>query len=208
MNNMLSREVQEKINNMVERVARKAGYTGKENMGYKEHLQNKYEQQYLQAKYEKQRDKFERKLNKYRHKISIKPSNTDFAEEIKTYLQDGLIDLMNEGYSEEEALKITMEKFDEADLKENFDEFVNAFEGFGMENYYEITDWYTKNGETIGLFYAAFLFLGMGLGALSGYLFGHTWLNTLIGFGAGLFIGLSLGLLSHGLLTLKRDKQH
>lgn len=208
MNNMLSQELQEKINNMVERVARKAGYTGKENMGYKEHLQNKYEQQYLQAKYEKQRDKFERKLNKYRHKISIKPSNTDFAEEIKTYLQDGLIDLMNEGYSEEEALKITMEKFDEADLKENFVEFVNALEGFGMENYYEMTDWYTKNGETIGLFYAAFLFLGMGFGALFGYLLGHTWLNTLIGFGVGIFIGLSLGLLSHGILTLKRDKQH
>lgn len=198
MTKSLSRETQEKIDQMVERVARKAGYTGKENWSYKEHIQVMYEQQYLQAKFEK----LKKKLEKNRKKIF----NTDFAEEIRTYLQDGLIDLMNEGYTEEEALKITLEKFDEADLKENFDEFAKSFEDFGMQYEYELAKWYTKNGEAIGLFYSGFLILGMAVGAFLGYLFGHTWINTLIGLGLGTFIGIAFGLFSHAILAMKREE--
>jgi hypothetical protein len=104
---MLSRETMQRIDKLVERVARKAGYSGQEEMTYKEHLQ---------AKFEQERNKLARQYQKYRRKLSLKPRRTDFAEEIKTYLRDGLLDLMKEGYPEEEALKITMDKFDEAEL--------------------------------------------------------------------------------------------
>lgn len=194
MQNDLSREAMEKIDRMVERVARKAGYTGTGNMTYKE---------LLQAKFEQSRDKMRRKLDKYRHKFSLKPGNRDFAEEIRTYLRDGLIDLMKEGRSEEEALRITMEKFDEAELNEGFDEFVQAFGGFGMQDR-EVVEWYAKSGEAIGLFYAAFAILGVAAGGFCGFLFGHTLVWTLSGLGVGFLTGTGLGLLSHAIIALRR----
>jgi F0F1-type ATP synthase assembly protein I len=197
LNDNLSREAAGKIDKMVERVALKAGYTGRENMTYKEHLQ---------AKFEQKRSKAERKLNKYKHKFSLKPSNADFAEEIRTYLQDGLHDLMKEGHSEEEALRITMEKFDEAELKNSFDDFAKEFGGFGMEEFQDSMQWYSKNGEAIGLFYAAFIILGLVIGALAGYFIGHTWLTGAIGLAVGLFTGVGCGLLSNAIITLKRGK--
>lgn len=77
MSKVLSAAALEKIDKMVERVARKAGYTGKENMTYKE---------ILQAKFEQERAKMQSKINKYRRKLSWKSEDTDFAEEIRTYL--------------------------------------------------------------------------------------------------------------------------
>lgn len=195
MTNTLSREAIDKIEKMVERVARKAGYTGKENMTYKEIIQSKLEQK---------RHKLESKIDKYRHKFSTKPSNTDFAEEIKTYLKDGLLDLINEGYSEEEAIKITMEKFDEAELKDSFEDFIEAFGGFGMEEYKDNMEWYSKNGEAIGLFYAAFVVLGLTIGGFLGYLIGQTLVSTLIGLGVGFFTGAGLGLLSNAIIVINR----
>ncbi len=184
------------IDSLVERVARKAGYTDKDDMTYKEHLQ---------AKYEQKREKLQRKVRKYKHKFSLKPSRrSDFAEEIRTYLKDGLADLMLEGYSEEEALRITMEKFDEAELKASFEEFAKEFEGFGMQEYMHDAEWYAKNGESIGLFYAAFLVLGLTFGALAGYLIGHQWYTAVIGLFAGLFVGVGCGLLSNAIIARRR----
>jgi len=45
----------------------------------------------------------------------------------------------------------------------------------------------------------------MTLGALGGYLLGHTWQNTLIGLSAGLFSGVGLGLLSNAILAARRS---
>jgi len=194
MTDNLSHEALGKIEKMVERVARKAGYTGTENMTYKE---------LLQAKLDQKRGKVKNKADKYRRKLSMKPSNSDFAEEIKTYLQEGVVDLMKDGSSEEAALEITLKKFDEAELNQSFDEFAKAFGGFGVQEY--MTEWYANNGEAIGLFYAAFVVLGMTLGALGGYLLGHTWQNTLIGLSAGLFSGVGLGLLSNAILAARRS---
>ncbi|WP_040948379.1 hypothetical protein, partial [Gorillibacterium massiliense] len=149
----LSREALQKIDKLVERVARKAGYTGNGELTYKEHLQMKLEQN---------RDKLTKGYNKYKHKLSLKPSQKDLSEEIKTYLRDGLADLMKEGYTEKEALQITMDKFDEAELRKDFGEFMEAFDGFGIEAATE--QWYMQHGEVIGLFYAGFLFLGLTIG--------------------------------------------
>lgn len=103
----LSREAMARIDAMVEQIARKAGFTGSEDMTYQELIQARFEQQYGRIK--------------------------DFTEEIKTYLKDGLLDLIEEGYSEEEAITITMEKFDEAELNSTFVDFANALEGFGLQ---------------------------------------------------------------------------
>ncbi len=192
---MLNRETMQKVDKLVERVARKAGYSEQEEMTYKEHLQ---------AKFEQERDKLAREVQKYRRKLSLKPRRTDFAEEIKTYLRDGLLDLMKEGYSEEEALKITMNKFDEAELDSNFEEFMQEFEGFGVEKYMHIEQWYRENGEAIGLFYAAFLILGLTFGAFCGYISGHNLPSTGIGLAVGCGAGISLGLLSHGIIVLAK----
>ncbi len=195
MTDKLSREAQGKIDGMVERVARKAGYTGRENMTYKE---------LLQAKLEQKLGKLKGKVDRYRRKLSLKPGNRDFAEEIRTYLADGVRDLMKEGHSEQQAIEITLKKFDEAELNESFEDFAHAFGGFGMDE--RMTDWYAKNGEAIGLFYAAFVVLGTTLGAFGGYLFGHTWQNTLIGLAVGLFSGVGLGLLSNAILAARRNR--
>lgn len=192
----MSSEALKRIDKMVERVARKAGYTGKENMTYKE---------ILQAKFEQKKNKLHNKVNKYRGKLSLKNRNTDFSEEIRTYLKDGLVDLINEGYSEEEAIKITMDKFDEAELKNDFYDFINEFEGFGMENWNNHGR-YSKKDEAIGLFYAAFTVLGMVIGAFSGFLCGYNLMNAVIGLVVGLFTGMGLGLLTHAFISLKDDK--
>lgn len=116
---------------------------------------------------------------------------------------------MNEGYSEDEAIKITMEKFDEAELNNNgFQEFIDAFGGFGLDNCNEMQKWYwyEKNGEAIGLFYATFVVLGTAIGAFSGYMYGHTLANIAINAGLGFSIGVGLGLLSHAIIALKNGR--
>jgi hypothetical protein len=191
----VSQEGSKRIEKMVERVARKAGYTGRENMTYKELLQGKLQQK---------RDKAKNKVDRYRRKLSMKPGNRDFAEEIRTYLKDGVTDLMKEGRTEEQAIEATLKKFDEAELNESFDDFAKAFGGFGMQEW--TAEWYARNGEAIGLFYAAFVVLGITLGALCGWLLGGTWQNTLIGLGVGLFTGVGLGLLANAIIAARRKE--
>lgn len=181
-NNNLSNETMKKIDKLVERVAKKAGYTGKDNMNYKQIIQEKYKRYY-------------KGCNK---------KDTDFAEEVKTYLKDGLMDLINEGYSEEEALRITMEKFDEAEVNESFDDFAQYFANFGIKQIEENSLWYMQHGEEIGLFYATFVIFGLSIGFLIGYFIGHTLVNIIISILAGLFIGVAFGLLSNAIIVSKR----
>jgi hypothetical protein len=125
------------------------------------------------------------------------------------------MELMDAGRTEEESLKLTMEKFDVAELKENFSDFAKEFEWFGVDEYRDIkySDIVMKKimmraierSPATGLFYGAFIILGSTIGVFLGFMLGHTWINTLIGFGFGLFIGLSFGLLSDALITLIKD---
>jgi len=69
--------------------------------------------------------------------------------------------------------------------------------------------YYIDNGddsmvyEAIGLFYAAFLFSGVGIGLLVGFITEHLIFGGII----GLIFGLGLGLLSHGVISLKEDRR-
>lgn len=176
----LSREAMARIDAMVEQIARKAGFTGSEDMTYQELIQARFEQQYGRIK--------------------------DFTEEIKTYLKDGLLDLIEEGYSEDEAMAITMEKFDEAELKSTFADFANALEGFGP--LMDKSSVYTKQSQDIvDLFYPIFILGGMALGLLAGYLMGGSWLSAITGLLAGVFIGIVLALLYDVSSRLRRNKQ-
>lgn len=191
--NKLNRETTKKVDELVKRVAKKAGYSGSTELTYQEHLQ---------MKIGNVQKKFDKKIQKQRHKLGLSPKNNDFAEEIKTYLTDGVSDLMAEGYTEEEALQITLEKFDEAELKPDFEDFMEEFNDFGIQ---ENMEWYAKEGEAIGLFYGAFTILGLTLGAFFGFLAGRDLISTAIGTVVGLGCGVGLGLLSHALyVAIKR----
>lgn len=199
MNN-LSRETNRKLDELVRRVAQKAGYSGGE-LTYQEHLQMKMEQtrKKLSAKYQRQK-----------YKLGFGSKNNDFVEEIKTYLAESIADYMREGHGEEEALKRTMDQFDEAELRPDFESFMKEFDDFGMDQ----MEWYAKNGEAIGLFYGGFMFLGIAIGALVGFLSSggvpsflqEGWIYTLVGTGVGMFIGMGLGLLSNALIAVLKRK--
>lgn len=190
---ILSRETLQKLDKLVERVARKAGYTGHGGLSYEEHLQSGFE-----------RGKHSQRNSHSRRKPGTKSSRKDLAEEIRTYLRDGLTDLMKEGHSEKEALQITLDKFDEAELRPDFDGFLEAFDGFGIEEYTE--EWYMVNGEVIGLFYAGFVFLGLTVGGFTGYLASRSLIDAAIGLAFGGCIGIGLGLFSHAAIVLLKRK--
>ncbi|GHU82966.1 hypothetical protein FACS1894196_2110 [Clostridia bacterium] len=199
-NGELSRE----LDRLVERVARKAGYAGAGET-YREHLQRKIVQG---------RAKLTRKVEKFRHKLSLKAGNRDFAEEIKAYLADGIAEMTAAGVSQADALRITMEKFDEAELRTTFDDFMQAFDDFGMDAYRQNAtpsqpDF--EDFEAAGRLYGGLLMLGVALGALIGFLGGGRaafltggWIDTLIGAGVGATVGIALGEISNALVILLR----
>jgi len=189
----LSKETLQKLDKLVERVARKAGYTGHGGETYQEHLQSRLEL-----------GKHSQRHSRSMRKPVAKSTRKDLAEEIRTYLRDGLSDLMKEGHSEKEALQITMDKFDEAEHRPDFAGFMDAFDGFGIEEYTE--QWYMVNGEVIGLFYGGFVFLGLTIGGFAGYLASRSLIDAAIGLAFGGCIGIGLGLISHALIVLLKRR--
>ncbi|MDR2592840.1 MAG: hypothetical protein LBC59_08550 [Chitinispirillales bacterium] len=69
--------------------------------------------------------------------------------------------------------------------------------------------------EPIGLFYGGFVMIGMAIGAFAGFMIGGGqeefltggWIDSVIGVVTGLFIGVGLGLISHGVFLSKRGKK-
>ncbi len=171
----LSKETNSKIDSLVNRVAKKSGYASKE-------------------------ISFEKYISEY--KSNKKNNNNDFKEEIKTYLSDSIIDLMNEGLTESEALEKTISQFDEAELMPEMEDFMKQFDDFGIKI---DAEWYAKQ-EAVGVFYAAFVIFGLTFGAFGGYVAGGI-INILVGAVVGLFTGVGLGLLSQGIIATKGLKK-
>jgi len=214
----------EKIDELVGRVAKKAGYTAKDIEGFVESLGAEIDEagRRFEGKCSHRKHHHHRRHHHphrrhhhhghHHHKhfhggghfgMGKSFSRRDFAEEIRTYIADGIRDLMAEGHSEEEALKITLAKFDEAESKDDFKDFFADFDGFEVGQ--KIALWHVENGDTIGLFYAASVIFGITVGALLGYLLGEDLVQVGIGAGFGLFFGISGGLLSHAILTATRS---
>lgn len=114
------------------------------------------------------------------------------------YMSDYISDLMAEGLSEQQAferareeLKFRSESAKSADLQERFAKYLESRD--------------PADYEVIGLFYAAFIFFGLSIGGLTGFLSSGGramfqtggWVDTLIGAGVG------FGLLSNAILVLK-----
>ncbi len=155
------------------------------------------------------------KTNQTKHKITRKlarfKGSSDQAMEARNdmilYMSDYMNDLMSKGFSEEEA-------FEKA--KEELAATGNSEFQTGLQE--RISQYYVERDpaeyETIGLMYAGFLFLGIAIGALAGFLAsggvpafsGEGWIYTLVGTGVGLFIGLGLGEISHGIIVAMKRK--
>jgi hypothetical protein len=123
------------------------------------------------------------------------------------YMCDFMNDLIKEGYSEQEAferarreLQFRSDTAKSADLQERFAE------------YYKNLD--PSSHEAIGLFYAGFLFFGVAIGALAGFLGGGGkdafltggWIDTLVGVLVGGVIGIGFGMISNAVVALKNRK--
>ncbi len=172
----LSKETNNKIDSLVNRVAKKSGYASKE-------------------------ISFEKYVNEYKNN-KRNNGNSDFKEEIKTYLSDSIIDLMNEGLTESEALEKTINQFDEAELMPEMEDFMKEFNDFGIKM---DAEWFAKH-EAIGVFYGGFIILGTAFGTFGGYLAGGV-VNVLVGTALGLASGVGLGLISQVVITAKGLKK-
>ncbi|AFM00150.1 hypothetical protein Desde_1754 [Desulfitobacterium dehalogenans ATCC 51507] len=121
------------------------------------------------------------------------------------YMSDYMNDLIAEGYSEQEAFKRAKEELrfrsetaKSADLQERFTEY---YLNLNPADY-----------EAVGLFYAGFLFFGIAIGTLTGFLgsggramfLAGGWIDTLIGTAVGITVGIALGLISNAIISLKK----
>lgn len=191
-NEKISGKTMKSIEDFAKYLSFKLGYTSDENMTYLEEIKRGL--QMAKEDWKRDVDDMKKETAKVVARLGLSPTKKeDFAEEMKLFLADHVEDLISQGYSEEEALKKTMQQFSEEDFSEIKR---NGWEGMEMRGKME------TRYEAIGVFYAAFLFLGLGGGAWMGYAHDHLWL----GLGIGGAIGLGLGLLSHGLVTLKAAK--
>ncbi|HHY28434.1 MAG TPA: hypothetical protein GX523_17170 [Desulfitobacterium dehalogenans] len=123
------------------------------------------------------------------------------------YMSDYMNDLIAEGYSEQEAFKRAKEELrfrsetaKSADLQERFAEY---YLNLNPADY-----------EAVGLFYAGFLFFGIAIGTLTGFLgsggramfLAGGWIDTLIGTAVGITVGIGLGLISNAIISLKKNR--
>ncbi|MCL1917533.1 MAG: hypothetical protein FWG14_04345 [Peptococcaceae bacterium] len=177
---------------LVEKVARKAGYLDNMAGGHKEYLENTLLLQ---------RERLRKKIGKMDHKVSLRPRETPFVEDIKAYFRYTVQTLMNEGKSEDEAFRVVWSRVERAAVKEpDFDSFVLVFDGFWAQEYLMWDNMRVHHGELIGLFYSGFLLLGITVGSFLGYLLGHGIGETVLGCVVGISLGLSCGIFTHALL--------
>lgn len=160
-------------------------------------------------------EKLRRKTGQTKSKIIAKlaklksrsETSLEAQNDMILYMSDYMNDLIAEGFSEQEALerakeelKFRSETTKSADLQERFAE------------YYENRD--PADYEAVGLFYAGFMFFGLSIGALTGFLgsggremfLSGGWIDTLIGVAVGVIIGMGLGLISNAAIVLKKKR--
>lgn len=187
----LSREIRDKMNQFAKEQSQH--YLGEAEMTYMEKLRQKTGQT---------KGKVMAKLAKFK---SRSETAIDAQNDMILYMSDYMNDLMAEGASEQEAferakkeLRFRSETSKSADLQERF------------ADYYENRN--PADYEAIGLFYAGFMFFGVAVGALTGFLgsggravfLSGGWIDTLIGLVVGGAIGIGFGLISNAAIALKK----
>lgn len=155
-------------------------------------------------------EKLRAKTNQTKHKIGRKlarfKGSSDQALEARNdmivYMSDYMNDLISKGLSEQEAFEKAKEELSasgDSDFHADFQEHI--------QQYYENRD--PADYEAIGLFYGGFLFLGVAIGSLVGFLTSggvpaflqDGWIYTLVGTGVGAIIGIGLGEISHAIIV-------
>ncbi|MEW9033997.1 MAG: hypothetical protein AB2404_14975 [Planifilum fimeticola] len=158
-------------------------------------------------------EKLRRKTGQTQSKIAAKLAKfkgrsetaLEAQNDLLLYMSDYMKDLMEKGLSEEEAFERAKE---ELEYRSESERSADLHERFAR--YYENRD--PAEYEAIGLFYAGFLFFGVSIGALIGYLGGggrevfltDGWIDTAIGAAVGAVIGLGAGLISNAVIVLKK----
>lgn len=187
----VSNKTVKSIEKFVDNLSLKLGYVSKENMTYLDQLK----QEFYNSKKEitENMKQFRDELETFIQKLKVSSNEKDdFKEEMKQFLVDSVEDLMSQGYSEEEALKRALEQFgDEHSLETSLE----------INDKQNSKGWVSMKQEAIGLFYAAGLFLGGGVGATIGFLYHHLIFGTAI----GVIIGIGLGLLGNAFIALKQN---
>lgn len=123
------------------------------------------------------------------------------------YMSDYIQDLISQGLSEQEAFERAK---GEMSAPGNSDHHADLQDR--LQQYYENLD--PVNVEVVGLFYGGFLFIGIVIGSLIGYVtsggrsefLNGGWIDTLIGTGAGAFLGIALGLISNAIVVVTKRK--
>ncbi|WEK53549.1 MAG: hypothetical protein P0Y55_13285 [Candidatus Cohnella colombiensis] len=187
----LSHEIKEKLNRFAKEQSQH--YMDEAEMTYMEQLRRKTGQS---------KDKIIAKLAKFK---SRSETALDAQNDMILYMSDYMNDLIAKGSTEQQAferakeeLKFRSETAKSADLQERF------------AAYYENRD--PAVNEAIGLFYAGFMFVGVSVGALVGFLgsggremfVSGGWIDTLIGATIGFVIGMGSGLISNAMIALKK----
>ncbi|MED3624633.1 hypothetical protein P4482_16335 [Neobacillus thermocopriae] len=146
------------------------------------------------------------KLSKLKTRSNV---SIDVQNDLILYMSDYMNDLMENGISEQEAferakeeLKFQSETTRSSDLK---DKFVEYYENFNPADH-----------EAIGLFYAGFMFFGISISGLIGFIasggrelfLSGGWIDTLIGTAVGGIIGIGLGLISNAIIVLKKKGEN
>lgn len=184
----LSPEMKEKITQFAKEQA--PHYLEEAEMTYMEKLRQKAGQA---------RNKIVTKLAKLKNRSQ---ASFEAQNYMMLYMSDYMKDLMAEGLSEQEAFERA-----KVDLTFRSDTAKSADLQARFAAYIENRD--PADYEAIGLFYAGFMFFGVSVGALAGFLGGGGremflsggWIDTVIGTIVGGTIGMGSGLISNGLIA-------
>ncbi len=188
-----SREIQEKINRFAKEQSR--NYLQDAEMTYMEKLRKKGGQT---------KQKIDKQLSKFKGRSD---QGQEAQDDMMLYISDYMNDLISsQGLTEQEAFDKASEEMKFASNSEHSEDLNERF-----QQYYENRD--PADFEAIGLFYGGFLFLGLGIGGLVGFLAGggydaflnRGWIDTAIGAGVGIIIGIGLGQITNAIIALKKN---
>lgn len=188
-----SQETQQKINQFAKEQSQH--YLEEAEMTYLEKLRQKTGQT---------KRKIGKKLARFR---GSSEQGREAQNDMILYMSDYMNDLISRGLSEQEAFAKAQEELSSPGVSDLHTDFHERF-----REYYENRN--PADYEAVGLLYGGFLFLGLAIGALIGFLtsggvsafWQEGWIYTLIGTGVGIFIGLGLGQISHALVVTLKGK--
>ena len=185
-----NREIQGKINRFAKEQSQ--NYLQDVEMTYKERLHRKGGQT---------KQKIIRNLARFKGQSD---KGLEAQNDMIVYMTDYMTDLLSQGLSEQEA-------YDKASVEMKFDSETEQAADLNkrFQQYYANID--PAEYEIIGLFHGGFMFIGVVVGGLIGYLSSGGrlafseggWIDTVIGIVAGLIIGLGTGSICHGVILAK-----